>query len=191
MSVQLHLASISDANIERLNAQPSLIWTVVLAEQFQGSTGEAVLTRHGLYREPIYLRESLGAYWHGIHYLLCGEVWNGEFPAAFLIDGGSYVGDIDLGYGAARTFAAAEVRSIARYLSKTYPADLARRFDAYQMLDADVYPALHWDQEPQALNRCLERFQAMQHFVRHTVENGLGMTLYLQQHQATHATQPS
>ncbi|MFN7098338.1 MAG: YfbM family protein [Gammaproteobacteria bacterium] len=185
MSIHLHLTSISDANIERLNATPSLIWTIVSAEQCQTSAGEAVLTRRGLYREPIYLRESLGKYWHGIHYLLCGEVWNGEFPASFLIDGGSYVGDIDIGYGMARTFEAAEVRSIARYLNKTHPADLAQHFDACRMLDADVYPALHWDQEPQALNYCLERFQAMQHFVRHTVENGLGMALYLQE------TQPS
>lgn len=184
MSVQLHLASISDANIERLNAKPSLIWTVVFAKQEEAGTGEALLTQHGLYREPLYLRESLGKYWHGIHYLLCGEVWNGEFPAAFLIDGGSYVGDIDLGYGAARTFEAAEVRSIARYLNNTQPTDLAQRFDACQMLDADVYPALHWDQEPQALNHCLERFQAMQHFVRHTAENGLGMTVYLQKNLA-------
>lgn len=181
MGVHLHLAAISDANIERLSENPALIWTLVFADQFSAiqAAGGQPPPRKGLYPEPIRLRENLGQYWHGIHYLLCGEVWNGPMPDAFLIDGGSYVGDVDVGYGPARLFESCEVRKIAQAVNSKQPADLAKHFDACQMLDDDIYPGSLWDEDSHALDACLERFTAMQHFMRHAAENGLGMTVYL------------
>lgn len=187
MGVHLHLAAISDANIERLSANPALVWTLVFADQFSAIANTAAgqpPARKGLYPETIHLRENLGQYWHGIHYLMCGEVWNGQFPDAFLIDGGSYVGDVDVGYGPARTFESCEVRKIAHAINSKPAADLAKQFDACQMLDYDIYPGLLWDEDNQALDACLERFAAMQHFMRHAAENGLGMAVYLARTEA-------
>ncbi|EIJ33146.1 YfbM family protein [Thiothrix nivea] len=181
MGVCLHLAAISDANIECLGDNPSLIWTLVQNEQpgTSNTSERQQSTRKTLYPEPIHLRETLGEYWHGIHYLLCGQAWNGQFPTSFLLDGGSYVGDVDIGYGPARLFDSCETRKIARNINRKTPADLAKHFDALQMLDEDVYPGLLWDEDTGALNACLERFTAMQHFLRHAAENELGFTLYL------------
>lgn len=181
MDVHLHLAAISDSNIEQLINNPTLIWTVVFPNQgnASGSVGKQAVVRKTLHPEPIYLRESLQEYWHGIHYLMCGEGWNGVFPTSFLLDGGSYVGDVDIGCGPARIFGSCETRKIAQDISHHTAAELMKRFDPLQMLDDDIYPERLWDEDKGALNACLERFAAMQHFLRHTAENGLGLTLYL------------
>lgn len=174
MGVHLHLAAISDFNISRLMAHPQLIWTLVTAEtRFPAS-------RYALEPECITLRESLGEYWHGIHYLLCGQGWNGQLPDAFLLDGGSYVGNVDLGYGPARTFDSGEVKHITQALVNKTPETLRQHFDTNQMLDEDIYPPI-WDGNTQALDACLKRFQAMQHFMRHVAENDLGLAVYLQE----------
>ena len=99
-------------------------------------------------------------------------------PDAFLIDGGSYVGDVDVGYGPARAFDSCEVKRITQTLVRKNPADLAKNFDINQMLDDDIYPQI-WDSQVNVLDACLNRFTAMQHFMRHVAENDLGLTLYL------------
>ncbi len=101
-----------------------------------------------------------------------------QFPDAFLIDGGSYVGDVDVGYGPARIFESCEVKKITQTVVNKKPADLAKHFDANQMLDDDIYPQI-WDADEHALDACLSRFKAMQHFMGHVAENNLGMALYL------------
>lgn len=176
MGVHLHLAATSDLNISRLMANPKLIWTVVFADQLD--VGRFPPSRRALEPETVQLRENLGEYWHGIHYLMCGQVWSGELPDAFLIDGGSYVGDVDVGYGPARAFDSCEVKRITQTLVRKNPADLAKNFDINQMLDDDIYPQI-WDSEVNVLDACLNRFTAMQHFMRHVAENDLGLTLYL------------
>jgi hypothetical protein len=180
VGVHLHLAATSDLNISRLRANPKLIWTVVFADQcstLRSGVGYYP-SRHALEPEAVPLRETLGEYWHGIHYLMCGQVWSGDLPDAFLIDGGSYVGDVDLGYGPARVFESCEVKKITQTVVNKQPADLAKNFDANQMVDDDIYPQI-WDGNDGALDACLNRFKAMQHFMRHVAENDLGLTLYL------------
>lgn len=180
MGAHLHLAAISDSNISMLENNPRLIWTVVFPESLeQLKTGKhSPVPRKLLHEEPVQLRATLHEYWHAIHYLMCGKVWSGEFPEAFLIDGGSYLGDIDVGYGPARIFDASEVREIAHALDNTQPAMLKQRFDPNRMLDYDIYPPI-WDEDTQALDTCLEHFASLQHFMRHAAENDLGMVLYL------------
>src|SRR6476660_4810992 len=38
-------------------------------------------------------RISLEKAWHGLHYLLTGEVWEGQGPLAFLLAGGEQLGE--------------------------------------------------------------------------------------------------
>lgn len=166
MGVSLHLASVPDANIAPLGKHP------LLFKQ----------TRHTSQQHPelMQLHISLGEYWHGIHYLLCGKAWQGEYPASFLLDGGSYLGSVDFGNGAPRLFGSAEVKEIAQLLDCQRPEQLAQRFDPYRMVDEEVYhPHASWDNDGQALSQCLENFKLMRHFTRHTAENDLGMAVYL------------
>ena len=182
MGVHLHLAATSDLNISRLMENPKLIWTLVFADQFNAMRTNPHFPppRYALEPEPVQLRETLGEYWHGIHYLMCGQVWSGHFPDAFLIDGGSYVGDVDVGYGPARVFESCEVKHITQTVVNKTAAELVRNFDANQMLDEDIYPQI-WDGNDGtlALDACLNRFKAMQHFMHHAAKNNLGLTLYL------------
>ncbi|WMP17559.1 YfbM family protein [Thiothrix lacustris] len=180
MGVHLHLSATSDLNISRLKKNPTLIWNVVFADQFNAmrTNPNYLAPRHALEPEPLHLRETLGEYWHGIHYLMCGQGWNGDLPDAFLIDGGSYVGDVDIGYGPARVFESCEVKRITQSITKKTAADLTKNFDTNQMLDDEIYPQI-WDGNDHALDACLSRFKAMQHFMHHAAENNLGMTVYL------------
>ena len=186
MGVHLKLSAISDCNVDALLRRPRLIWTVIFPE-YQTMVNQAKdapepTGRVGLLPEPFCLQEDLGEYWHGLHYLICKEVWSGKMPEAFLLDGGSYVGDIDVGYGPARLFDSQEVKMIAQSILNKKPEDLVKNFDANVMQDADVYPAT-WDGNEQALAACLERFAALQHFLRHTVENERGLMVYLSRDQ--------
>jgi hypothetical protein len=47
--------------------------------------------------------------WHGIHWLLTGTADSGSEPLCYLLAGGTQIGDIDVGYGPARSFSAEEV----------------------------------------------------------------------------------
>ncbi|MGE3908388.1 MAG: DUF1877 family protein, partial [Chloroflexota bacterium] len=42
--------------------------------------------------------------WHALHWLLTGSKWEGEPPLNFIVLGGAGIGDVDVGYGAARAF---------------------------------------------------------------------------------------
>lgn len=180
MGAHLNLAAVSDANVSMLLDNPRLVWTVVFPDNLEQlkAGGRKPAPRKLLQAEPIQLRTSLDEYWHGIHYLMCGEVWSGSFPGAFLLDGGSYVGDIDVGYGSARAFDACEVKKIAQVVNKKTAAELKQNFDPLRMSDDDIYPPI-WDKDDTALDACLERFGKLQHFLRHAVENDFGMVLYL------------
>src|SRR5437867_74012 len=87
---------------------------------------------------------SLGKAWHGVHYLLCGEVENGATVLSQAVLGGSEFGD-DLGYGPARYFTAEEVSAAAGALSRTdLEAEMKARFDPEQMTRLGIYPQ-RWD----------------------------------------------
>lgn len=58
-------------------------------------------------------RIDLDKTWHALHYLFTGTAWAGDFPACFLVSSGEPVGDVDVGYGPARSFTPAQTKAIA------------------------------------------------------------------------------
>jgi Domain of unknown function (DUF1877) len=83
---------------------------------------------------------SIDKAWHGLHYLLCGQVGPGSSLASQAVMGGTEVGD-DLGYGPARYFEAARVADIARELTRpNLEAEMDARFDPSQMEKLGIYP---------------------------------------------------
>jgi hypothetical protein len=78
--------------------------------------------------------------WHCLHFLLTGTAWDGEPPLNFVAGGGTPVGDEDVGYGPARAFPSAELRSIADALDRIDRDDLSRRFDGARMDALEIYP---------------------------------------------------
>jgi uncharacterized protein DUF1877 len=83
---------------------------------------------------------SLDKAWHGVHYLLCGEIEPGSAIPSQAVMGGVEVGE-DLGYGPARYFDADKVREIAHALSiANLEAEMIARFDPARMTSLGLYP---------------------------------------------------
>ena len=124
--------------------------------------------------------------WHCLHYLLTGTAWEGEFPANFMIGGGTEVGDVDVGYGPARVFGTAEVAEIARLLATLRGSDLAERFDARDMERRDIYPGGHpggWSEtdvsSDESFGYFIGAFEDLKALVTRGAAGGSGMVAWL------------
>lgn len=87
---------------------------------------------------------SLDKAWHGVHYLLCGEVEPGATLLSQAVLGGTALGDDDegfSGYGPARYFTPSQVAELAEALNgPDLEAESAARFDPKRMSDLGIYP---------------------------------------------------
>jgi hypothetical protein len=87
---------------------------------------------------------SLDKAWHGVHYVLCGEVEPGATLLSQAVLGGVPLGDDDeglSGYGPARYFTVAQVAELSRALSRPeLEQEAAARFDAARMSQLNIYP---------------------------------------------------
>jgi hypothetical protein len=87
---------------------------------------------------------SLDKAWHGVHYVLCGEVEPGAALLSQAVLGGTELGDDPegfSGYGPARYFTAAQVAELGQALSRPgLESEAAARFDAPRMSQLSIYP---------------------------------------------------
>ncbi len=92
-------------------------------------------------------RLELDKAWHGLHYILSGEVEPGESLLSRAVLGGTEIGDDFSGYGPARCFTASEVGDLAAVLGEPAVAtEAAARYDAARMTELQVYP-FGWDED--------------------------------------------
>jgi hypothetical protein len=174
MSMVVSLASVSDATIARLLADPPLVWQVVAPDDpdaYERARREAdERAKPGLFARlfggrgradvppaavPAGLELAdgegdlgdLDKSWHGIHYLLTGTADEGGAPLDFLVAGGVDVGDEDVGYGPPRAFTSEETRAIAAALAAISDDELRSRFAPEAMMKAEIYPEI-WDRDP-------------------------------------------
>lgn len=201
MGMCLGLCSLAAADVEKVLADPPLIWKVVAPEDPEAYQAEVAARagRPGLLARllgrgpaaPPRAPEALDAgeiastdldkAWHGIHFLLTGTDWGGEGPAAFLVRGGREAAGVDVGYGPARLFTAAEVRDVAAALAPLDEAALRDRFDPEAMTRLDIYPSI-WSRDPEdddALGYCLEYFDVLREFVSDCAARGRGLVVYV------------
>jgi hypothetical protein len=87
---------------------------------------------------------SLDKAWHGVHYLLCGEVEPGTALLSQPVLGGAALGDDDegfSGYGPARYLTAKQVAELSQAMSRPeLESQAAARFDAARMSQLSIYP---------------------------------------------------
>jgi Domain of unknown function (DUF1877) len=202
MGMVLALVSIDDQSLEKLRADPPLIWKVLApddpemyeAERKERSEGQSWFSRlfgkkeegtppaEGHVPIPKPVEEiDLDKSWHGIHYLLTGTAWEGDAPLNFLVLGGKEIGDIDVGYGTARAFSSSEVRTILNAIEPITQQTLGGRFDGAAMMKLEIYPEI-WDRDPAddpVLEYCTEYFESLKNFLGRTSERGLGMLVYI------------
>jgi hypothetical protein len=93
----------------------------------------------GAYNDPAQGFVDLDKAWNALHYLLTGSARDGEGPLAFLLKGGTSVGE-DLGHGPARVFQPAEVAAIADALADVSQYKLLPRFDLKKFEKLEIYP---------------------------------------------------
>ena len=137
------LRGLSPADISRIGAEPAY-----LSAAISGAHPLATL--------------ELARSWHGLHYLLCGDAWDGPEPWKHAVLGGVEVGE-DQGSGAARVLGPELVKRVAQALAAVSPAAMvAERFRPAEFEKADIYPG-GWefsDGWPRALEDDLVRLCA-------------------------------
>jgi Domain of unknown function (DUF1877) len=172
MGMVVSLSSVRDETIERLLADPPLVWQLIAPDDpdaYDRARREAEdRTRPGLFSRLFGGRKQdtpstpapaleladdegelgdLDKSWHGIHYLLTGQADESGTPLEFLAAGGTFVGDDDVGYGPPRAFTSSETRAIAAALAAVSDDELRSRFAPEAMMRAEIYPEI-WDRDP-------------------------------------------
>ena len=200
MGMYVALASLSDATIARLHADPPLVWQIIAPDDPEAiARARGAPKRPGLLARlfgrgaaeapvpaapaPLVLAEGEGEIvdldksWHGIHYLLTGTAWEGDPPLNFLVTGGREVGDDEVGQGPARTYTAAETREIAGALAAVGDPELRSRFAPDAMMRLEIYPEI-WDRDPaedDTLGYLMEHLGLLRRAVATVVERGHGL----------------
>ena len=116
---------------------------------------------------------SLEKAWHGLHYLLIGDVWEGHGPLAFLLAGGEQLGDDE--ELPVRSFTPEETGQIHQALSGVSDDELWSRFDADEMQRHAVYPGI-WDEpEDDLKEEYLTYFHELKQVVAGAAQGGQGL----------------
>lgn len=170
MPIICTLRSATDAQLARLLKAPDQLEDFLEDEEDFGDPAGAG-----------FLELDLDTSWHGIHFLLTGTASEGHAPLDFLERGGREVGDVDLGYGPARAFLAAQVQAIHAALEQVDDAELAHRYDPQRMRMLEIHPDI-WDrpaEEGDPLAELLSYLGELRRFLARVSERGHGMLVYL------------
>jgi hypothetical protein len=204
MGMVLGITQLDDRTIERVVADPPLVWLVVAADDREryerARQDERRLQRPGFIARlfgaaPLPPPPDAPAFalgdgegkeidvdksWHGMHYLLTRSAEGGTPPLDFLLEGGRTVGDEDVGYGPAWVFTAAETRGIAAAVAAISDEELRARYDPRAMDAADVYPSRIWVRDgDEALDYVMEYIAILRATLQEAVEMNRGLMLTL------------
>lgn len=76
-----------------------------------------------------------------LNFLLTGQAEGGSPPLGAVVEGGTVIGDADVGYGPPHFLTPNEVQDIALALKGVTVDEIRARFDSSAMNEAEVYPA--------------------------------------------------
>lgn len=161
MAMIANLRPASDADIARLLANPAEITRFLY-----GSDANA--------RDRVVLDTA----WHAIHFVLNGSRLGGDEPLNFLVDQGTPVGDVDVGYGPARVLLSEQVRKLAEALQHIRPDDVAGRVDRARFDAEGIYPG-NWQRNGNSVQYVVDHYVGMRELVARAAEQGLGLILYI------------
>ena len=168
MSMIGNLRRLGDGDLNRLIADPDLISDYLYEDD--------VLEGFGAFAEM-----DVDKAWHGIHFLLTGTAWDGEPPLDFWVQGGTEIGDVDIGYGPARGLRSHEVRALAEALRPLSEAQLRERFVPEQMIQEEIYPSI-WDRAPEeddTLGYLMGYYEDMCAFISGAADRGEALIVYI------------
>jgi hypothetical protein len=156
-----NLRPASDSEIDRLLANPAEITRFLYGADAEG--GERVV---------------LNKAWHAIHFVLTGSRLGGEEPLNFLVDEGTPIGEVDVGFGPARALKSGQVRRLAAALAPIQPDDVARRVDVKKFDEEAIYPG-HWQRNGVGVDYVVANYRAMRDLIVRAADHGQGLILYI------------
>lgn len=117
--------------------------------------------------------------WHGIHWLLNLDPWDGDGPRFNAVLGGTELGE-DYGYGPARYLSADEVKEVSHELDLIEHDELLGNFDAARMAADEVYPSV-WGEEPddEALEYLIDHYKCLVTFFREAANRDQAMLMWI------------
>lgn len=199
MGICLAFHSVSDANIKKILASPPLIWRLIAADDpdlylaavkensKQGMFAKLFSTPRATDSEEIpnleflegeNIEDDLDKSWQGIHFCLNKTEYAAEPPLDFITVGGEVAGDVDVGYGPARLFEAATVKTIEEKISGISLEQLRSNYDPVEMDKLDIYPGI-WERDgEEGFEYISEYFENLKAFLRNCAAHNLGMAVY-------------
>ena len=117
--------------------------------------------------------------WQAIHFLLTDSPWEGNGPLNFIM-GGKEIGDIDVGYGPARSFTSEQVKEISAALEKVNESELKNKFSSDEFNENDIYPSI-WDE---SVEECIEGYvlpyyRELKEFIKNASNSSQAIITYI------------
>ncbi|MCG7409477.1 YfbM family protein [Paenibacillus sp. ACRRX] len=120
--------------------------------------------------------------WEAIHYLLCGDIADGEPPLGYVVPLTSDKG-IDFGSFGAFSLRAEQVAEALLAMSELDEAQLRLRYDFPAMVKEEVYPlepdTVSDEDEDEFFAYMLQNFNEIRRFYSQTVAEGKGLIFYI------------
>ena len=116
--------------------------------------------------------------WHGLHWLICQDAWEGPVPLRYALFGGDEVGE-DLGYGSAQVSPPARVGQVAAALNALDAGIVLARYDGRRMDELDIYPG-GWGNDRSWRGDMQRDFGRLRDFYRRASSAGDGVVTWLE-----------
>ncbi|WP_098745007.1 YfbM family protein [Paenibacillus sp. EZ-K15] len=120
--------------------------------------------------------------WEAIHYLLCGDIVEGEPPLSYVVPMTTERG-IDFGSFGAFFLRAEQVAEALQIISELNEAQLRLRYDFPTMIKDEVYPLepgmVSVEDEDEFFAYILQHFNEIRRFYSQTVAEGKGLIFYI------------
>jgi hypothetical protein len=113
--------------------------------------------------------------WQGIHFLVCGDPWEGSGPLFDLILGGTELAATDSGCGPARILSPERVKDCARAVESLDFESFRSHYDWKAFLEKEIYPRFDHDE----FDYFAYYFSLLRDFFKTTAESGSGLLLLI------------
>ena len=192
----LAIYAVSDATIERLQADPPLAWRVMDPENpdLEAKARAELQPRPGFFARlmgakaepppappPLELAPGEGDLgpdgdfeksWQGLHYVLTGTAWEGKPPLNFLMGGGLAL-EVWGNDNPLLAHGSADTRRIAEALAALSDEEARRRVNREEIVRLDIYPGI-WDDD-EGVEYLLDEVRRLRKTVSKVAGRGLGL----------------
>jgi hypothetical protein len=117
--------------------------------------------------------------WEAIQFLLTGDLFGDHRnpPLSDAVLGGTWLGNVDVGYGPSRYLTPAEVKAVATALHAIPEAEFRRRFNRESFATAGV--TTQWENDQDAFDYLLPHYAALQAIFSLASQENDGMILWI------------